>query len=241
MALSGWFNSESGELFAGFPIGKEDVVLDVGCGDGSKISFCARQGAHVIFADIDPQRVALAARRMADSGAGSLTPIVSDSDPLPLAGGVASKVIASEVLEHVDDPARFLRELVRVGQPGALYFLTVPDSAIERPQLQLMQLPPSDYFEKPNHIRIISREELAGLVTDAGLTIESRGVHGFYSGLRWLFLRACGGNLADTDHRLLNLWASTWATLLETEEGLAVKSALDASLPKTQWIIARKS
>lgn len=240
MALSGWFNGETGELFTGFPIGRDDVVLDVGCGDGSKISFCARQGAHVIFVDVNPERVAQAAARMASSGARELTPIVSNSDPLPLADGSASRIIASEVLEHLDDPLRVVRELHRVGKPGALYFLTVPGCESETVQLQLSGLPPADYFERPNHIRIFSPEEFHKVVSDAGLVVEASGAHGFYSAIWWLFLRAYGGELVDTNHPAVNLWASTWAALLETQNGEKIKSALDTVLPRTQWIIARK-
>lgn len=240
MALSGWFNSQTGELFTGFPIGRDDTVLDVGCGDGSKVSFCARQGAHVIFVDVNPDRVAQAARRMESSGARQLTPIVSDCSSLPVDDEIATRIIASEVLEHLTDPSRALRELYRVGRPGALYFLTVPDSATENLQLMLPDVPPKDYFEAPNHIRIFSRDVFLKVVTDAGLIVEASGAHGFYSGLWWLFLRACGGELTDTNHPVVNLWASTWAALLETPDGEKIKSALDSVLPKTQWIVARK-
>ncbi|MGV8495600.1 class I SAM-dependent methyltransferase, partial [Pseudomonas aeruginosa] len=43
--LSGWFNQETDELFSGFPISAEDTVLDVGCGDGGNVHFCAMRGA----------------------------------------------------------------------------------------------------------------------------------------------------------------------------------------------------
>ncbi|HLD67060.1 MAG TPA: SAM-dependent methyltransferase, partial [Pseudomonas sp.] len=33
-SMSGWFNTESGELLQGFPIRPQDTVLDVGCGEG---------------------------------------------------------------------------------------------------------------------------------------------------------------------------------------------------------------
>src|SRR5205807_1065502 len=49
--LSGWFNMEHKELFAGFPITPDDVVLDVGCGDGNYTTICGQWGAHVIFTD----------------------------------------------------------------------------------------------------------------------------------------------------------------------------------------------
>ena len=35
----------------------DDVVLDVGCGDGAAILFCARQGAHIVFSDVDAGKI----------------------------------------------------------------------------------------------------------------------------------------------------------------------------------------
>ena len=49
--LSGWFNQETGELFTGFPVTPEDTLLDVGCGDGGNVHFCAMRGAKIIIAE----------------------------------------------------------------------------------------------------------------------------------------------------------------------------------------------
>src|SRR5690554_3029011 len=66
--LSDWF-LENGELFTDFPIQPEDHVLDVGCGDGGFIGFCAGRGAEVTFVDIDEQKVKEVERRLRDSAA----------------------------------------------------------------------------------------------------------------------------------------------------------------------------
>lgn len=54
-----------------------------------------------------------------------------------------------------------MAELVRVGQPGAQYLLTVPDPVAETVQKNLA---PDSYFQKPNHIRIFQRDEFEQLV-----------------------------------------------------------------------------
>ena len=238
MSESGWFNPDSGELFPHFPVARGDVVLDVGCGDGGKSAFCARQGAHVILVDIDANEVAAAMHRLEPQGARLVTPIVSDSAPLPLPDDVATRVVASEVIEHVDDPSRFLEELVRVGCSGALYLLTVPDPVAEGLQTQLA---PAVYFEKPNHLRIIGRDAFARMVTDAGLTIVHRGSYGFYSALWWVFFWTAGMDLSVADRApLLKFWADTWRELLATPDGLKVKATLDGFMPASQCIVARK-
>ena len=237
MSESGWVNQDRGELYPHFPIGKDDIVLDVGCGVGGKTAFCARQGAHIIFVDVDEAAVTSTLRTLAQEGAASLTPIVSDCDPLPLADSIATRIVASEVLEHVDDPAKILKELVRVGRPGSLCLITVPDPVSQELQKHLA---PHLYFEKPNHIRIIGREELARMVSDAGLEIVYQGAHGFYSAMWWNFFWTAGVPLSNPRHPLLDAWAETWRALLDTPDGLKVKKVLDAFMPMSQCIVARK-
>lgn len=178
--LSGWFKHETGELFTGFAIKAEDSVLDIGCGDGPFAHFCASQGAEIYFADIDEGKVAAVATQLANSAARAIHPIVTDANPIPLEDGCVNKIIAMEVLEHVDDPAQFMRELVRVAKPGAQFLITVPDPVGEYVQKQIA---PPQYFEHPNHIRIIEREDFTKLISDAGLVIEEQTSLAFWHGL----------------------------------------------------------
>lgn len=235
--LSGWFSQQTGELLKGFPIRAEDSVLDVGCGDGTFINFCAQFGAEITFADIDAEKILQVEARLRQSAARALHPLVTDANPLPLPDAYASKVIAMEVMEHVDDPAQFLRELVRVGKPGALYLLSVPDAVSEGVQ---QELAPPTHFQKPNHINIFTREEFERLVLDSGLVIEKKATYGFYWAVWWAFFWTCDQDLAPPWHPLLENWARTWEAMLKTPDGPRIKSALDKVMPKSQAIIARK-
>lgn len=235
--LSGWFQHETHELMTGFAISPEDTVLDVGCGDGPFVQFCANHGAEVIFADIDGEKVAAVERMLQGSPARAVHPLVTDANPLPLADGRANKIIAMEVLEHVDDPAQFMRELVRVGQPGAQYLLTVPAPLAESVQKHLA---PDSYFQKPNHIRVFQEQEFEQLVLDAGLVIERKDHYGFYWSMWWFFFWTCKQDLSPPWHPLLESWTNTWAMLLDTPDGPRIKKALDRAMPKSQLIIARK-
>ncbi|RFB80647.1 class I SAM-dependent methyltransferase [Methylovirgula sp. 4M-Z18] len=235
--LSGWYRAEQKELFLGFPISPEDVVLDVGCGDGGNMNLCADIGAHVILADIDANEIAIGKERLSKSNARKLEAYVTDSDPLPLRDGTASRVVCMETLEHVDDPAQIMAELVRVGQKGALYLLTVPDPVAENLQKPLAA---PYYWQKPNHLRIFEREEFAKLVTDAGLVIENRYYYGFYWSIWWLLFWQCDVPVDAPYHPVLDNWAQTWKALLDSKNGLRTKRILDRFLPKHQIILARK-
>jgi ubiquinone/menaquinone biosynthesis C-methylase UbiE len=226
----------TGELRPGFVVEARDIVLDVGCGGGTDSLFSAERGAEVIYVDVNPESIAETTRRLTGKPARRLTPIVSDCNPLPIADGTATKIVANEVMEHVDDPAQFLSELVRVGAPGALYLISVPDPALENMQIGLAA--PS-HFEKPNHIRIVGRDEFGQLVTDAGLTIERRGSDGFYWAIWWLMFWLCKVDIFER-HPMLDSWEQTWRTLLETPDNARLRGVLNAVLPKSQYIVARK-
>ena len=235
--LSGWFKHETGELFTGFAIKAEDSVLDIGCGDGPFAHFCASQGAEIFFADIDESKVAAVAAQLASSAARAVHPLVTDANPIPLEDARVNKIIAMEVLEHVEDPAQFMRELVRVAKPGAQFLITVPDPVGEYVQKKIA---PPQYFEHPNHIRIIEREDFTKLISDAGLIIEEQTSYGFYWSIWWFFFWACKQDLSPPWHPFLEQWTTTWNTLLNLPDGPRIKKALDETMPKSQAIIARK-
>lgn len=246
---SGWYLGASDELFKGFAISAADTVLDVGCGAGGATLFSAHRGAHVVFTDVVAEKIESLKARVALIPASKFEGFVSDSIPLPVATASMSRVISMEVLEHVEDPAAFLRELVRVGRPSALYLLAVPDPVGERIQKGFA---PGYYFERPNHIHIFEREEFGRLVTDAGLEIVRRDSFGFFWTF-WMFLywsaaKQSGGEMEGTSHDvvqppyppILNDWAKLWHQIIKMPEAAPMKQALDQLLPKSQVIIARK-
>src|SRR4051812_8436015 len=115
----------------GFEIGAGDTVVDVGCGDGACCRYAGSLGADVIGIDVEPTLVEQAGEAMRGVPARSWRGIVSTCDPIPLPDATASVVICTEVLEHVESPARLAAELARIGKPGARYLISVPDPASE--------------------------------------------------------------------------------------------------------------
>ncbi|WP_347902853.1 methyltransferase domain-containing protein [Pseudomonas purpurea] len=235
--LSGWFNQATNELYTGFRISPEDTVLDVGCGDGGNVHFCAMRGAKIIVADIDAEKIAATAERLKDTPARDVECHVTDGNPLPLADATATRVVSTEVIEHVDDPAQFLAELVRVGKPGALYLLSVPHPSSENLQKDIAA---PQYFQKPNHIRVISEDQFKQMVSDSGLEVLSHSQYGFYWSLWMLLFWDAKVDLHNADHPLLNHWAEMWQMILASPRGPQLKQALDSAVAKSQVIIARK-
>lgn len=246
---AGWYQSETGELFRGFPVTADDVVVDVGCGAGGASLFCARYGAQVVYCDLDPANIESLDEKIRSTAARDPRGIVTDCTPLPIEDGFASRVIAMEMLEHVDDPDAILVELARIGKPGALYLISVPDASAERLQLPIA---PPEYFRKPNHIHIFETADLEQLITSAGLEIVERSSYGFFWNLwmnmYWVCDRAAKNTPQAVSHDctkppyfpLLDDWTSLWARLSSLEEAQPLIRELDKALPKSQIFIARK-
>jgi SAM-dependent methyltransferase len=220
--LSGWGSDD--ELFRGVPIGPNDVVVDIGCGKGGYLGFCADRAARVIGVDLDADSLAAARERLSESAA-QVEFHIAPAEQLPIADGAATRVVCTEVLEHVADPAVVLRELARVAAPGGLQ---------ERMQEHVAD---DHYFQPPNHIRIIEREEFPAMVSAAGLEVLSQDSYGFFWSVWWALQWGSGGN---PDHEMLQHWTLAWKALLDAPHGRAVKDGLDRFLPKSQVIVARK-
>jgi SAM-dependent methyltransferase len=237
MAASGWLNQDTHELAPGFRVGAEDVVVDVGSGDGGMATFCARRAADTILIDQDEARLSRTLENLRGQGLERVRGEPGDAAALPLRDGLATRVVCTQVLEHVDDPDQVMCELARIGRPGALYLLSVPAAASERLQLKLA---PPIYFEKPNHVRIFEAEEFARVVQDAGLVIEGRHSHGFFWTIYLAFFWQSGVELAKGSDPVLDAWARTWGELMQTREGPRIKAALDQLAPQCDTIVARK-
>ena len=243
----GWYQLDTGELFAGFKITQDDVVLDIGCGEGNAVLFCARQGAHVVFSDVDAAKIAALIEKIKTTPARKVEGFVSDTMPLPLPGEYATGILATEVLEHTAQPEKIMEELVRVGRPGARYFITVPDSRSE-----MLQKPFANpvYFTRPNHIQIFDKERFVRLVENSGLKVTRYETWGFYwtffMSIFWLVHQngdlqgAVLDSIVPPYHPVLQSWSNTWAGLMELKGAEKVMESFDQYLPKTQLIIARK-
>lgn len=235
---SGWYNNDARELFTGFAIQASDVVADIGCGGGGNSLFCAKFARRLIAVDIDERAVSALERRLRENRVEDFRVAVSDGNPLPIESETADKVICTEVLEHVDDPKQFIGELVRIGKPGAMYLLSVPDTLSEA---VLKRVSPPSSYEKPNHIRVFEREGFARLAAEAGLVVEKRAYYGFYWTVWNALVWQTGVDFDHGSHPALDHWAMSWNAVLDLPQGDVCKAALDDALAKSQVIIARKT
>lgn len=235
---SGWNDRESGELLSGFDAPDGAQILDIGCGTVPHSIFFADRPVTITLADLLPEAVSESAARVRAAGDATVHELVTDADPLPMADASVDRIIATEVLEHVASPQRFVSELVRVGRPGARYLISVPDWRSE--ELQMPFAAP-EHFQEPNHIRVFQQGELEQLLTESGLTVTHVQYDGFFHSLWWFFFWiAAQPDITPPWHAVIESWMQTWLRLLDTDRGVELKRALDQALPKSVVVVATR-
>src|SRR5207302_1710166 len=94
-------------------------IIDVGSGGGA-VAQALQEFGHVTACDIDVRCAASVSRRPGMSFA------YGTAEAIPFADGSFDLVTAFDVLEHLDDDVRALKEMARVASPQGLIAVTVP-------------------------------------------------------------------------------------------------------------------
>ena len=98
-------------------------ILDVGCGNGWVAKEFLPKGKQVFSLDISVTNPAIAKKLYPSE---KHFGIAADSFHLPFNDNSFDCVIASEIIEHVFDPAAFVKELFRVVKKGGSLIITTP-------------------------------------------------------------------------------------------------------------------
>lgn len=105
------------------------LLLDFGCGNGAQTVEFANDNCRIVALDIDPQDLAVLNDHLSAYKLAGISPVQYDGNSLPLRSGSVDAIISYEVLEHVRDESRTLRELFRVLKSGGEMMISVPNKA----------------------------------------------------------------------------------------------------------------
>jgi len=98
-----------------------ETVLDVGCGGGFLAEEFARDGYRVTGIDPSPRSIS-AARKHASESSLDIRYEVGHGEDIPFPDGSFDIVACCDVLEHVDDLSKVIREVSRLLKPGGVFF-----------------------------------------------------------------------------------------------------------------------
>lgn len=220
-------------------------LLDVGCGGGRHAFEAARRGAAVVAVDAAVAELGtVAATFAAQVEAGEVRrpgqAVAGDTLALPFPDGAFDRIVAAEVLEHLENDVAALAELVRVLGPGGVLAVTVPSWLPERVCWAL-----SPAYHAPavpgGHVRIYTARTLRRRLGDAGLVAGgAHRSHALHSPYWWV---RCAVGPGDSDHPLVrayhrflvwDLMRGPWVTRL-------AETVLNPVLGKSLVLYARKA
>jgi SAM-dependent methyltransferase len=187
-------------------------VLDIGCGNGRHTAEAYRQaGITAVGADCNADDLNAARERLEfhdrlkAHGGGIWCLAAADALALPFRDRAFDVVVCSEVLEHIPDHRRAMREIVRVLKPGGDLIVSVPRWWPEKICWTLSR----DYhLANQGHVRIYRTGALIQMLEATGLAFFKRhwahSLHAPYWWLKCLLGPAREGVLpVDLYHRFL--------------------------------------
>ncbi len=138
-------------------------LLDVGTGTGRMLELLAPHAGRALGIDQSPQMLGMARARLERAGLRNAQLRQGDIFALPVERNGYDLVVLHQVLHYLDDPSRALREASRTLRPGG--------------RLLVVDFAPHDVEslrEAHAHRRLgFAREEIVGLMADAGLDVTS--------------------------------------------------------------------
>jgi len=130
-------------------------VLDIGCGDGGLIETVAPQ-SHYTGIDISPTQLNYFRKQLPlirETHTGKITLVEHDVSSLPFPSGSFDLTLACDVLEHVLDPKKVIREIKRVLKPGGHALFSIPNEPMwQTVRVLSLRWPP----RSPDHLYFIT-------------------------------------------------------------------------------------
>jgi 2-polyprenyl-3-methyl-5-hydroxy-6-metoxy-1,4-benzoquinol methylase len=150
------------------PIG---AVLDVGCGAGGAGRTARNAGAtRVTGIEVVPEQAELA-RELYDQVIAATV-----EEALPQLGGPFDTILCLDVLEHLVDPERVMRDLHRVAAPGARLQVSLPNArhlGLVRDLLFKGTFGYTDWGHRDRtHLRWFTRKDIVDAMNRNGWTVQ---------------------------------------------------------------------
>ena len=147
-----------------FPKYKKDgFALDIGCGNGSQLSYLKHYGWKVVGVDLSEEAAKVAKKNF------GIDVYVGELETLPYPPNTFDFVNMSHVLEHVTSPVDTLKKVKELLKPGGIVYAEVPNY-----ESFTRKLSKEHWFawETPRHLFMFSPQTLERVFKESGLKIE---------------------------------------------------------------------
>ncbi len=110
--------------FAKGKISKNDLVLEVGCGEGYGTKLLSKKSAKIIGLDVDKDIIMRASEKY---GSKKCYFKLYDGIKIPYKDNIFDAVVSFQVIEHVQDDVNYISEVHRVLKKSGILILTTPN------------------------------------------------------------------------------------------------------------------
>jgi ubiquinone/menaquinone biosynthesis C-methylase UbiE len=148
------------------------IILDVGFGLGYGLNILSIKSREVNGIDVDPEVLNYCTNTLVGKNPRLKILIIFDGYNLPFSDNAFDVVTCVDVIEHVEDYSRLIKEMLRVSRKGV--FLSTPN---RRPEFTNTDGSPKNYW----HLREWSFEEFDEIIKKFG-HVEWNFINGPYDG-----------------------------------------------------------
>ena len=184
-------------------IKKNDIVLDLGCGNGQSLIKASRVAKRVVGVDKDKILLDIAKKSTSRLTIKNVEFETADLEKiLKFKNGSFDKIIFLDVLEHLHNRDQILEEIRRMLKPKGILFIGVPNNQTSWKKLQ--RNVGINSFSDPDHKTEFSQDQIRTLLKKHGFSIQHFGYGYFDTPLRGLFDIVGGFSLCT--YKKLSLW-----------------------------------
>ncbi|MDR2551570.1 MAG: class I SAM-dependent methyltransferase [Treponema sp.] len=137
------------------------AALDVGCATGALLALLRDRGWAVRGLEISPPQAEYCRRRSLEVSALSLEQAAFPPENF-------DAILASHLIEHLNDPGNFVREAYRICKPGGRFYVTTPNIAGFQARIFGSRWRSAIF----DHLYLFSVKTLRALLEGAGFTVE---------------------------------------------------------------------
>ncbi len=139
---------------------KPSIIIDLGTADGLMLGKIKEAFSFAQCVGIE-----LSEELLKSNPDKNITLLQGDVNYLPISDNRSDIVIATAVIEHLQNPKRFLQETIRVLRPDGLLILTSPDPFWEKIATMV------GHLQKDTHLHVMRLPQLKRLFEEVGYTV----------------------------------------------------------------------